>query len=282
MSRLPDDRTWPYLTVVDWPETRSLDAIRGDLATTLGADVRSLELRTRRDPPLILGRFAAAPCAAALRSLGRLGADAFVATLDDLERMGGTLKIRDLRVENGAIQLDLWRGASMTLPTSRIELLVRAQLSDSVRKAVSTPGPGWERAVQANIHATAIGLAAGFAASYDAAVDAATLRETRTTDKLDLHTTDGLILQIDGDKFGYRALGALRGHGDKANMDRMLELLSHLAPAAIVDPYFPLWTAPPGCPRIKLPGMRLNNEDPIFAFYSRWAAMLYRHVMHAG
>ena len=63
------------------------------------------------------------------------------------------------------------------------------------------------------------------------------------------------------------------------DMDAMLELLKHLAPDEIVDPYYSLWKAPPGYQRLKIEKMKINNDDPAFAFYSRWAALLYRHVL---
>ena len=50
-------------------------------------------------------------------------------------------------------------------------------------------------------------------------------------------------------------------------------------PEAVVDPYFTLWRPPPGVRRLRLPMMKINQDDPNFAFYSRWAALLYRHVM---
>ena len=104
-------------------------------------------------------------------------------------------------------------------------------------------------------------------------------RQVQTSDKLDVHTTDGSVFQIDGDKFGYSILGDLRGHSDRHNMDQMFELLAHLAPDAIVDPYFKLWTPPAGHHRLRLPDMKANNDDPAFAFYSRWVALLYRHLL---
>ena len=61
----------------------------------------------------------------------------------------------------------------------------------------------------------------------------------------------------------------------------MCELFASRAPDAIVDPYFSLFKPPPGYKRLRLPGMKINDEDPAFAYYSRWAALMYRHVMGA-
>lgn len=125
----------------------------------------------------------------------------------------------------------------------------------------------------------AAGLALSFGRGYAANARDAVVRSIQTSDKLDIHTKDGKVYQIDGDKFGFQVLGDLRAHTDKANMDQMCELLSHIAPDEIVDPYFSLWKPPAGHHRLRLPEMRRNNEDPAFAFYSRWAALMYRYLM---
>ena len=94
-----------------------------------------------------------------------------------------------------------------------------------------------------------------------------------------MHTADGRVFQIDGDKFGFAVLGDMKGHTDNENMDKMLELLDHLTPNAIVDQYFKLFKAPTGYKRLRLDNLSVNNDDPAFAFYSRWTALMYRHVM---
>ena len=127
-----------------------------------------------------------------------------------------------------------------------------------------------------------MGLAVKYGAAYALSDGPTVTHQTTQSDKLDVHTTDGRVFQVDGDKFGYRVLGDLRKHGDKANMDAMLELLSHLAPDEIVDPYYSLWSAPPGHDRLRLPMMKINNDDPRFAFYSRWVALMYRQIMRGS
>jgi hypothetical protein len=61
-------------------------------------------------------------------------------------------------------------------------------------------------------------------------------------------------------------------------MDKMLELLKHLAPTAVVDEYFRLWKEPPRFEKMRLPLMKINQEDHAFAFYSRWAGLMYEHL----
>jgi hypothetical protein len=114
--------------------------------------------------------------------------------------------------------------------------------------------------------------------SIKAEIESQTSSDVRTSELLALHTVDGRVYQIDGHGFGYLALGAMRGHGDKANMDAMCELLDLVCPDAVVDDYFELWRPPPGFQQLRVPGMRISREDASFAFYSRWAALTYRHV----
>ena len=106
-------------------------------------------------------------------------------------------------------------------------------------------------------------------------------RETRVVGvsaKLDIHTRDGTVYQVDGDKFAFGVLGDMRTQGDANNMDRTLELLEHVCGGAVSDGVFEQFKATPQVARFRIPGMRVNNDDPVFAFYSRWIAMVYRHV----
>ena len=50
---------------------------------------------------------------------------------------------------------------------------------------------------------------------------------------------------------------------------------------AVVDAYYELWRPPPGFQKLRVPGMKGVRDDPSFAFYSRWAALTYRHVLTA-
>lgn len=283
----------PFLTVVAWPEGLDRNQFAEMLCLSAGLDEPTARMRLGREPPMIVGQVDPAVAGAAVRSIIEFGGDAFAPTLDDMARLGGTLKIKDLRLAAGHLEIDLWRGLSTTIRRDQVQILVRAHLTatETERFAATPPSPapmgtlghGLVRTHLRGDISSVAGIAAGgaraFQAAYLANASSFTDRRTTTSDKLDIHTTDGSVYQIDGDKFGYRILGDLRGHGDKANMDSMCELLSHLAPDEVVDPYFSLWSPPPGYERLRLPEMKINKDDPAFAFYSRWAALLYRHVM---
>lgn len=266
-----------YLSLITHPEQGGAE---GSYRALLGAGVldgQTLRLRLTLPAPVILGLM---PRDAALRgteALRAAGADSFICTRTEIEALGPTLKIRDLRVENGRFAIDLWRGGSETLPFEDIRFIIRASL---VRQHA-----------RANPAASSTGESIGFAvAAPELAIarsavmptEPERIRSISTSEKLDLHATDGRVLQIDGDKFGWSALGSLKGHSDKANMDRMLELLRHFDHRAIVDEFFGMWKPPPDIRRFRIPQMTINGDDPAFAFYSRWAALMYRHITGRG
>ncbi len=278
----------PFLSVLAWPEGYGRELVAQLLADTSGVDYETLKLRLGQAPPTVIGQVDPVAASRALFALIEEGGDGFAPTFTDLAALGPTLKIRDLRIEDGEIHLDLWRAESVVVAREEVEILVRAHLRGSVKERMIRPVPGpsgttLDQARRARAELAwgiggAMGLAIDFTGGYIDNAGQAFEKRVKTSDKLDIHSRGGRVFQIDGDKFGFRALGDLRGQGDRTNMDRMCELLSLIAPDEIVDPYFPLFSPPPGHDRLRLPGMILNHEDPAFAFYSRWAALMYRYL----
>jgi hypothetical protein len=263
----------PYLTVVMLPEGMSRQQAATVLAAGGAIDEPTAYHRLAKEPPMILGQFDPGPAHRAAIDMVKAGGDAMCTTLDDLARVGETRRIKDLRIGQGGIEYDLWRGEGGFLAFDAMKVLVRARLRSTSVRAVD-PGPN-------------VGFNVG--GQLDAGVDfdgpdagTTSIKTTHFSDKLDIHAYDGGVYQIDGDKFGYSVLGDLRGHSDGENMDQMCALLQHLASHAIVDDFYSLFKPPPGFNRIRLPRMKLQQEDPAFVFYSRWTAMVYRHVMGSG
>jgi len=269
---MPATRTGLYLSLVTPPEGASEDELARALAGAGLSDAPTVRQVLMRVPPNIIGeceRDVADRCAALIREMG---GDAVTVPMSMIERLGGSLRVRNITIHEGALELTLWRGPAATIPTKNIDVFVRA--SDSreeltrgntlsrtqASRAVAMSGPG-HRMVR-------------FAVESQAPE-----RKLTTNDWLDIHTRDGLVYQVDGDKFGFEVLGDMKTQGDRINMNRLLDLLSHVTPEAVVDTYFPLFRAPSSVERLKLPGMTINEEDPRFAFYSRWAALIYRYVI---
>ena len=278
----------PFLTVITWPEGWDREAIAELLAREAGLDAPTLRMQLGRPPPMIIGQLDPAAARRATEAIIRHGGDAFAPLLSQIAALGPTLKIRDLRLGGEGIEVDLWRGPPATIDPRDIQIIIRGTMSESKIAGRGLTALDVLGASSANPRTAplaigwglggAYGLAFGLYVSWQAG-EFKPERSLHTSHKLDFRTADGRVFQIDGDKFAYAVLGALRGYSDNENIDKMCEFFVHLNPEAVVDPYFRLFRPPPGYRRLRLPDMKINREDPVFAFYSRWAALMYRHVM---
>lgn len=280
-----------FLSIIAWPDDVFLDAFVTRMTQAAGLDLATTQLRARRRTPLILGRFLSEQCELAIAFLREHGGDGFAPTMMQLESFGPSHAIRDLRVDTGRMLLELWRDEPVALMPRDIQVLVCARLSESkprpattatrivadvLRTDVSTYAPAYWA------NGGAYGLAAAFAADYlfPSSDSLAGLDPPRRlSHKLDIHTADNRIYQIDADKFGFAVLGEMRGHSDNVNTDQLCELLVRLAPHATVDPYYSLWRPPPDHAGLRVRSTALQNDDPAFAFYSRWVTLMYRHLL---
>jgi hypothetical protein len=179
------------------------------------------------------------------------------------------MRIADLAVGEGTLDIKLHDGLETSVRSATVDVIVRARIVGTVTKI----NPVRLRRLNS------LSRAYRSFDSIKAEVESQTTKDIETTELLDLHTGDGSVYRIDGRRFGYQALGAMRGHGDKANMDSMYELLTHVCPDAVADTYYELWRPPPGYRSLRVPGMKATRDDPAFTFYSRWSAMTYRHVI---
>jgi hypothetical protein len=286
-----------YFSLILPPEKASESDLFDLVAESLGMDRYQVRLRLRKPPPCVIGLVDRHVAYEATQAVVRAGGDAFAPSLDDIQSLGPTLKIRDLRITAEGLALDLWRGPSTTINAADVQIIVRARMSEAVKR--SSYAPKYSPLLASSTNPTSpisigwgVGGAYGLAAGIHAAVmygsgESGWSQSSADTDlhqshKLDVHHADGRVFQIDGDKFGYEILGELKGHSDNVNIDRMCELMTHFNPEAVVDPYFAYFSPPVGYKRMRIPHMTVNKDDPAFAFYSRWAALMYRHVMGTG
>jgi hypothetical protein len=286
-----------YLTVISWPRDVERDELISQMTATSGQtmDEPALRIQCRQLPPCIIGRYPTSAARQAASVILRAGGDAFAPTHSDIQALGPTQKIKDLRLNNGILDIELWRGRPMRVNPRNVQVLIRAKLSEA-RKSLPMVSmmESWGNVLNHRLYASAalgnslwfwggsFGLAASLFGPYVHTVEIGNVPlspDVTTHEKLDIHLNNGCVLQVDGSKFGFQILGDLRGPSDNVNVDKMCEFFVHLAPDAIVDSFFSLWRPPPGAQLIRVPHMRINNDDPAFAFYSRWAALLYRHVL---
>ena len=283
-----------FLSVISYPEGMSQENVVDLLARSGGLDAPTLSLKMRQTPPCIVAVVDPPAAEGAVRALIEHGGDGFAPTLADLAALGPTLKIKDMRIGVDGLQLELWRGPVITLAPSDVQILVRVHLSETTQDPTRGAAGAVARARYAHggaIGAVGRGLAFGWGVGgahgwatrlytmRDLALERAAEQQITVSHKLDIHAADGRVFQIDGDKFGFHILGDRRAMSDNVNIDRMCEFFAHLNAEAVVDPYFRYWHPPAGHHRLRLPNMKVNNDDPAFAFYSRWAALMYRHVM---
>jgi len=261
--------TWPFLSIVAWPEGWDRASVAQLLAGFGAMDVATLNLRLGQKPPMVLNNVEPSVAAAMIAALVDRGGDGFHFTLDDLTRLGPTMRIADLAVGEGTLDIKLHDGLETSVRSATVDVIVRARIVSTVTRINPVRRPH------------SLSQAYRSFDSIKAEVESQTTKDVQTTELLDLHTSDGSVYRIDGRRFGYKALGAMRGHADKANMDSMCELLAHVCPDAVIDTYYELWRPPPGYRKLRVPGMKGTGDDPAFTFYSRWAALTYRHVLTA-
>ncbi|MFG0330685.1 MAG: hypothetical protein ACF8PN_12410 [Phycisphaerales bacterium] len=293
--------TW--LTVIHWPEEATEADLTDLLARATGGDAADCRLMVRRVPPTVVAYCTQEVGHRAAESIRGAGGLAVAISAPDIVGFGPTRKIKDIGLDARGLRFEMWREEPLVLDPAELLVLVRAHVSEEIRpvstddswgRRLSGGGPGFPFAVMGG---WGVGGAFGIATvvygrqilddlASGSMSGAGSLRSRdrrlRISHKLDLHTRDGRVFQIDGDKFGFQVLGDQRGSSDNVNIDRLCEWFIQLAPDAAVDPYFSQWKAPPGFELVRIPHRSLNSDDAKFAFYSRWAAMMYRHLIGLG
>lgn len=275
-----------YPTAIAWSEGCGASGAARLLESTGVIDPATAQRLAARHTPMILGRFDPEQSSKLVTAICNAGGDAFAPSMADIAALGPTLKIRDMRIANGNLDVDIWRGLSTTIRREHVQFLVRGSIKSKMKadraKRVA------ERASDHVMRVTQFAPRYGTAMRYSAEQsirrmhDEAARSGLKVTEVLDIHTRSGTVFQVDGDKFAFSVLGDMKGHSDNVNMDQLCELIAHISPDEVVDAYFSLFRAPVGYHRLFnfVRGMSRTGEDPAFAFYSRWAALMYRHVMH--
>jgi len=276
-------KRWAFLSVIAWPESASREELAVLLADATGMEPATLRLRIGPSPPLIVAMFEVPVAQRAAAQIDAMGGIAFAPTLDEIEALGPTIKIRDMRFGEGRLHLDLWRSEPISIDPTSIEVIIRGRRSETTIRRDDSVSP-LARAPMRRRYAFGAGGAYGIAAGLSLLAGeiesrgTGATRETRLSHMIDLHTREGRVFQIDADKFGFQVLGDQRGHGDLVNTDRLCDMIAALAPGVTVDPYFSLWRPPVELGRVRFPQAALNRDDPAFALYSRWSALLYRYM----
>jgi hypothetical protein len=280
-----------FLTVIAWPRGGAEHAI-ASLSKAIGTDVPTLRFAAARSTPSIIATLPADACEAGRRAIHAAGGDAMCVSLAELESFGDTRKIRSIAVRPGRLDLVLWRGESRheQVSLASIDVVVRATIKRVGRRSFDTAGGDG-----INVAPLPRSLRRSGFGFLDSAPERPEWSDLATTggmpvpakqidlsEKLDMHAADGRVYQVDGDKFAFAVLGDLRAPSDRPNMDALCDLLAHLAPHAAIDRYFELFRAPPEFERLRVARAAINADDPAFAFYSRWTAVITRRLLSGG
>jgi hypothetical protein len=279
-----------FLSLLSLPDAVDAQMLADPIAQNAGLDVHTLRLKLRRVPPCILMLCPQDAALAAVDTILNAGGDAFAPAITDMEALGPTIKIKDLALTVEGLEITPWRGMPCTIAPDELQIVIRAKLSEDTKlnsivsnRFDSPLAPPMVGAIGYGVGGFGYGGGYGYAIRQHAEAmreHFSTMdRRIVTSHKLDVHLTDGRVFQVDGDKFGFRILGDQRGQSDHVNIDRMCEFFVHLNKDVVVDPYFSYFKPPDGYKRMKIPMAIVNKDDPAFAFYSRWAALMYRHVM---
>jgi hypothetical protein len=274
-----------YLTVISPAEAAGTATVRDFvplLRGVLGPELDRWWSRFVLPLPAIVGPVPRLMADEAVRVIVAAGGDAFAPTMEEIESLGPTLKIKRLAIEEGpALIAEMWRGGSFEiLHPGHVLALVLGGIPDrKVKARPSAVAIEPEEILEHMALPVEMGMFKGMqrAADLFGRVPRWDV-EAEVSFKLDLHTRDGRVFQIDGDKFNFDVLGQGRAQSDRLNARALADLLAHLCTGAVLDDYFKEFKAPMGAQRVRLPMMTMNNDDPEFAFYSRWAGLVYRHV----
>lgn len=177
-----------YLSIIAAPPGYSPDELAEGLAEAGVADVESLRLRLALTPPLIAGLLERQSAARGARIVREFRGDAFCCTMADIESFGATWTIKDLRVEEGRFDLDLWRGEPESLEFGSVITLVRGTVATNLRRVIHDAGD--------NISLGMVVVAPGFAAARALSQPPAPShrRDLTVSEKIDLHVrTRGLL-----------------------------------------------------------------------------------------
>ena len=107
--------TWPFLSIVAWPEGWDRASVAQLLAGFGAMDVATLNQRLGQKPPMVLNHVDPSVAPAMVAALVDRGGDGFHFTLDDLTRLGPTMRIADLAVGEGTLDITLHDGSVIHL-----------------------------------------------------------------------------------------------------------------------------------------------------------------------
>ncbi|MBK7404938.1 MAG: hypothetical protein IPJ41_09965 [Phycisphaerales bacterium] len=269
-----------YLTIAAWPGTLD-EPRRAEALEAAGLDAAGARLAARIPAPMICHFVSAAERVSALYQLARRGVAALAPTRAELDALPAPVaakRMTEAMGSDGTLYLvEPRHGDPQGLRTLDIKLLIRARIENS------------ETLIQANPNAVndagrgyLIGGVPAVIARRMADGEGAVQRTTtsRTTDILDIYTTDQRRIRVIADKFDFELLGADRSYTGQRNLDALTLRLLEKAPQAAMDEGFDRFRPPADIhARAHQSGstgaVRARSDLPAFDFYSPWLALTH-------
>lgn len=272
-----------YLSIVQWPgnfnETAKVDA----LALALGMDQDTGKLVARRGTPHVVARISSLIRDEVLRVLTELGVMAFAPTHSELAGAGPVRRIKRLAVGAGRITCQMWRENPVLLDPADLLLIVRGRLKQITKRTKIGLSQGFRGTMTWRLAAPELALGmvlarAGGGSLVDRRAD------ITVSEQAELFLRNNTRLRLDADKLNFDVLGDQRGYSDHVNMERLIELLRHLAPQAIIDEGFGDFRSPPDILRdfsrsAGSVSISTTSDHRAFEFYSPWVNILYRRML---
>ncbi|MBC23354.1 MAG: hypothetical protein CMJ32_05490 [Phycisphaerae bacterium] len=278
-----------FLTIIKRADNQAPAEMAKLLEQACGFDIETAILKANMEPPSIFSLKDGMNALDFIRKLNDMGGQAFECTLRDIESLGRTRMIRSIDILDGRLELDMWREDPVSIQREEVRLICHGRIRNERRmhgmatKSRPRVHQGPSLVASALASAIPLGIAATLYARREVGRDSSGTGLASTTrmfsDKIDIITRQGDVFQVDANRFNFDVLGDLKGLTDQENVLKLCDLLSHVTPNEIMDPYFPLWIPPAGYHLIHLDGMKTAKEYPAFAFYSRWSWLMYRHML---
>ena len=277
------------LSLITKPDNISEYDIAQALDKILPLDLYTLKLQLKAIPPNIIASIPLPLAEKSLELLRFLGCTAFAPTTNQLKQLGPTRKIKEIHLNPQGLNFELWRSNPTTINPENIDVIIKAKITTTTKKKPFSTDRGPLYLSQADTIGPLGAVALDWmnhdeyddnqSAEWDAPPFSKSSAHGKTSHwKLDIHTTTNTVYQIDGPKFAFNFLGSSKDVSELTNINQTTDFLTNLAPLAIIDTFFDSFNAPPDSQSFRIPGNLLSKDDPTFAFYSRWAALVYRYL----
>ncbi len=249
------------MSIVTRPEETTGVQLAEALNGLVGMDRQMLSIRCDSSPPCIVLPIHQNNARAAIQAIEQCGCNAIAPSLADLQNVGETIVVRDVRLDENGLVLETRNHGTQYVPICEIAFYVMCY-EEPVGQEELSPEERNQRMPTHVIQFTAPRV------SYD-------ISKYQPKALFDIHTTGPKIFQIDARKFTFALLGSRRMQSDLMNVQLLLEWFMDLTPEIPIDCGFTGMSLPFGYERLRLPRAMINNDDLGFAFYSRWLKLAF-------